>query len=197
MLKMKLRYIGDPVLATKALPVQAITTETMETAKNMLDIMHRAHGIGLAGNQVGLLQRIVVIDISELEDEEGNAIPAETDGEKMLLPLMPIIVINPEIIHFSDEKCPYDEGCLSVPGIYANVNRSSKIILKAEIAGHGSFMGECGGLLARVLQHEIDHLDGHIFVERVTEEDLESVRNQLDKVLKKYAPKNFKIRKIS
>lgn len=196
MQKLRIRYIGDPVLSAKPKTIGEITDEIASISQEMINIMHRTHGIGLAGNQVGLLQRIVVIDIDPPEDDEGNPLPIESVGEQKLLPLMPITLINPEIISYSDEKCDFEEGCLSVPKIYANVRRSSRVVLKTQLLDGSSIVAECGGLLARVLQHELDHLDGHIFLERVTEKDMEPITQDVKKLLKKYAPKNFTIRRI-
>lgn len=92
--KLRLRLLGDPILAAKARPVEQITEETERISEAMLDIMYKSHGIGLAGNQVGLLQRIVTIDIDPPTDEDGNELPVHTEGEKKLLPKMPITLIN-------------------------------------------------------------------------------------------------------
>ena len=194
--KLKLRLLGDPLLAAKARPVDQITEETQRISEAMLDIMYKSHGIGLAGNQVGLLQRIVTIDIDPPTDEDGNELPVHSPGEKKLLPLMPITLINPEIVSYSENLCPFDEGCLSVPDIYARVMRSDAVVLKSMLLDGSEFVLECGGLLARVVQHELDHLDGIVFVQKVAPEAYPSISKRVDKLIKRNAPRGFKVRRL-
>ena len=185
--KLKLRLLGDPILAAKARPVEQITEETQRISEAMLDIMYKAHGIGLAGNQVGLLQRIVTIDIDPPTDEDGNELPVHTEGEKKLLPLMPITLINPEIVSYSGNLCPFDEGCLSVPEVYGRVMRSDAVVLKSMLLDGSDFVLECGGLLARCLQHEIDHLDGKLFYDRISPEEQKAAAPVMRKLARREA----------
>ena len=194
--KLRLRLLGDPILAAKARPVEQITEETERISEAMLDIMYKSHGIGLAGNQVGLLQRIVTIDIDPPTDEDGNELPVHTPGEKKLLPLMPITLINPEIVSYSGNLCPFDEGCLSVPEIYARVMRSDAIVLKSMLLDGSDFVLECGGLLARVVQHELDHLDGIVFVQKVDPDAYPAIEKRVDKLIKRNGPRGFKVRRL-
>lgn len=194
--KLKLRLLGDPILAAKAKPVEQITEELEQVSEAMLRIMYKAHGIGLAGNQVGLLQRIVTIDIDPPKDEDGNELPVHSPGEKKLLPLMPITLINPEIVSYSGRLCPFDEGCLSVPDIYGRVMRSDSVVLKSMLLDGSDFVLECGGLLARVVQHELDHLDGVVFVQKVDPEVYPSISKRIDKLIKRNAPRGFKVRRL-
>ena len=122
---LKLRYIGDPVLVTKAKEIPEITDEIRELSAEMIQLMYRSNGVGLAGNQIGLAQKIVVIHVDAPEDKDGNPLPLETPGEQFLYPKMPITLINPEIVEYSEEQCGYEEGCLSVPKLYGNVIRSN------------------------------------------------------------------------
>ena len=192
---LKMRYLGDPVLATKAKPIEEITDETRELSKAMIEMMYRTNGIGLAGNQIGLASKIVVIHVDAPEDDDGNPLPLETPGEKELYPKMPITLINPEIVAFSDDVCSYNEGCLSVPKLYADVVRSCKVTLKSQLLDGSEFTLECGGMLARVIQHELDHLEGIVFVERAEEESYSKIRNAVDKQIKKNGFRNFKVRR--
>ena len=194
--KLKLRLLGDPILAAKARPVEQITEETELISEAMLRIMYKSHGIGLAGNQVGLLQRIVTIDIEPPTDEDGNELPVHTEGEKKLLPLMPITLINPEIVSYSGSLCPFDEGCLSVPEIFANVMRSDSVVLKSMLLDGSDFVLECGGLLARVVQHELDHLDGVVFVQKVDPDVYPSISKRVEKIIKRNGPRGFKVRRL-
>ena len=136
----------DPKLHTVARPVQAVDSRIKALIADMLETMYDADGIGLAATQVDVHERLIVIDVSG----ERNA---------------PLVLLNPEITWASDEKQVNDEGCLSVPGIYDGVERSSSIKVNA-LDGEGkprSF--EADGLLAVCVQHEMDHLLGKVFVE--------------------------------
>lgn len=194
--QLKMRYLGDPVLAAKAKPVEAVTDEIRELSADMIRLMHEKNGIGLAGNQVGVLLRIVVIDFSQPEDDDGNPIPPQTPGELELLPKMPLTLINPEIISFSEEQSGYDEGCLSIPKLYANVMRPAKVVLKTQLLDGSNVMTECGGLLARVLQHELDHLDGTVFVQKADEEGYKKIESGIEKLIRKNGPRGFKVKRL-
>jgi len=191
-----MRYLGDPVLAAKAKPVEVITDEIRELSRAMLKLMYEKKGIGLAGNQVGELLRIVVIDIDAPTDDDGNPIPLQTPGEIELLPKMPITLINPEIVSCSEELSDYDEGCLSVPKLYSNVVRPASVVLKSQLLDGSSILAECGGLLARVLQHEIDHLDGMVFVQKADEEGYKKIESGIEKMIRKNGPRGFKVKRL-
>ncbi len=194
--ELKVRYFGDPVLAAKAKDIEEITDEIRALSASMLDVMYEKNGIGLAGNQVGVLKKIVVIDIGPEEDENGNPVPLSTPGEQQLLPLMPITLINPEILSTSGVLCDFDEGCLSVPKLYANVKRPERVMLKTKLLDGTSVMAECGGLLARVLQHEIDHLNGIVFVQKAEEEDYGKIEKNVEKLIRKNGLRGFKVNRL-
>ena len=139
-----IRVEGDPVLTKISRPVDKMTPRIQDLITDMLDTMYEAMGVGLAAPQVGILKRIVVIDVG--------------DG--------PIILINPEIIEKSGEQTG-DEGCLSVPGMSGQVTRPDHVKVKAlnEDMEEVGYEGE--GLLARAFGHELDHLDGHMYTELV------------------------------
>lgn len=136
----------DPRLHTVAKPVQAVDARILTLVADMLETMYDANGIGLAATQVDAHARVVVIDVSE----ERNA---------------PLVLINPEIVWASDEKQVNDEGCLSVPGIYDGVERSSAVKVRALDREGKERTIEAEGLLAVCIQHEMDHLLGKVFVE--------------------------------
>ena len=140
-----LRY-PDPRLHKVAQPVQAVDARIKTLVADMLETMHDAKGIGLAATQVDVHERLVVIDVSETHDQ-------------------PLVFINPEIVWASDEKIVNEEGCLSVPGIYDGVERSTQVRVSALNAEGESFTLEADGLLAICIQHELDHLKGKVFVE--------------------------------
>ena len=136
----------DPRLHTVAKPVQAVDARIRDLVKDMLDTMYDAAGIGLAATQVDVHERLIVIDVSEKRNE-------------------PLVLINPELVWASEDKQVGDEGCLSVPGIYDGVERSRAIRVRALDADGRSRELEAEGLLAVCVQHEMDHLQGKVFVE--------------------------------
>ena len=139
-----IRVQGDPVLEKICKPVKELTPRTKELIEDMLDTMYEANGVGLAAPQVGILKRIVVIDVGE----------------------GPIVLINPEILETSGEQTG-DEGCLSVPGMAGQVTRPNYVKVKALDIDMNEVEYEGEGLLARAVCHEIDHLDGHLYTELV------------------------------
>ena len=140
-----IRVLGDPILRQATTPVAEVTDEIRRLVADMFETMHHARGIGLAAPQVGRTERLAVIEI---------------DGE-------PLVVINPEIVERSSAKEKAEEGCLSIPDIYADVERPKDVVVRATDLEGNEYEVEASELLARCLQHEIDHLDGYVFVERV------------------------------
>lgn len=138
----------DPVLREKAHPVENVDGVLIALLDNMVETMYKAPGIGLAANQVGQLLRAVVID-TQKEDDGGL-----------------ITLINPEIVSGEGEII-YEEGCLSVPEFYANVKRHERICVRALDRDANPVEIEAAGLLAVVMQHEIDHLEGRLFVDHI------------------------------
>jgi len=146
--------LGEQVLRNKAEPVLKFDSKLVETLESMVVTMHRARGIGLAAPQVGISQRFFVV---QLENEK------------------PLYFINPEIISTSSEKILYEEGYLSIPGVYAEIERSSALVVQALNEKGKRFTLEASGLLARVIFHENDHLDGVLFIDKL----IPSVRKKL------------------
>ncbi|MCG8452173.1 MAG: peptide deformylase [Spirochaetales bacterium] len=135
------------LLRRKASPIQDITAETAQLAEHMVETMIAGKGIGLAGPQVGLLQRIFTVQIDE----------------------KPMVFINPQILATSPELSSYEEGCLSIPGQYADVKRPAQLQIQAWNAKGRPFTIEASGLLATVIQHEYDHLDGVLFIDHLSD----------------------------
>lgn len=192
--KCKLRYLGDPILAAKAKPIERIDDDVRSLAREMLRIMYESNGIGLAGNQVGVPLRIVTLHIEAPKDEDSEA--PSSPGELELLPKMPITLINPEIVSHSDDAVLFNEGCLSVPKIYADVARPSRIVLKSKLLDNSEILLECAGLLARCVQHELDHLDGIVFVQKVPQPEYAEIEKAVNKLIRKNGPKNFRVRRL-
>jgi peptide deformylase len=137
-----IRVLGDGILRQATTPVAAMTEELHRLVADMFDTMHHARGIGLAAPQVGRTERLAVVEI---------------DGDR-------IVLINPEVIERAG-KAKGEEGCLSIPDIYADVERPSRITVRALDEQMQPFEREADGLMARCIQHEIDHLDGKLFID--------------------------------
>jgi peptide deformylase len=136
----------DPRLHKVALPVTVFDARLHKLVEDMAETMYDAPGVGLAATQVDVHERVIVIDVTETHDEL-------------------IVFVNPEITWSSPEKQVYDEGCLSVPGIYDGVERPARVKVKAVDQYNKPFEMECEGLLAVCIQHEMDHLMGKVFVD--------------------------------
>ncbi len=146
---MKIVQVPDPILKQKALPIDVVDDEIRQILKDMTELMYRSNGVGLAGNQVGLLKRLVVIDISE---EKNN----------------PICLCNPEFIEKSEEMISFNEGCLSIPRQYADVIRHQRVVVRYIDENNQVQTIEAEDFLAVALQHEIDHLDGILFIDHLS-----------------------------
>ena len=141
----------DPRLKKKSKPVEAVDESVRQLMDDMLETMYAAPGIGLAAPQVGELRRVIVLDIDREEMKTG-----------------PIVMANPEIVEASDEDATYEEGCLSVPEHYSDVARPAKVRVRyLDRDGKQQEMA-CEGLLATCVQHEIDHLDGILFIDHIS-----------------------------
>lgn len=146
-----IQFVPDPVLRKSALPVENITDKTLQLLDDMAETMYDAPGIGLAGPQIGELKRLIVMDCSR-------------DDEKSELWQM----INPEVIELSEDNSTLEEGCLSIPGHTADVSRPDWIKLRfTDIKGKEQQI-KAEGLLAACIQHEIDHLDGILFIDHIS-----------------------------
>ena len=154
--------LGSETLRKEAKRISKVDNQIRNLAKDMLQSMYSAKGIGLAGPQVGISKELLVIDIN-FEDSAAE----------------PLILINPEITAFGSTLTTYEEGCLSIPGIYLNVVRPSTIKLKFRDEMGRPRKMNADGLLARCIQHEVDHLKGVLFVDRVT--STEELKKELTK----------------
>ena len=138
----------DPILRKKCSPIEKVDDQTRKLMKDMLETMYKAPGIGLAAIQIGILKRIVVIDISK--DEEKKS---------------PLFLVNPEIIFRSKNTSVYEEGCLSLPGQFAEIERPAECHLKyLDFDGKTKEL-KADGLLSTCIQHEVDHLNGILFID--------------------------------
>lgn len=163
MAKLPILEFPDPRLRTRAKPVAVVDDAIRALAKDMFETMYEAPGIGLAATQVNHHIRMLVLDTSEEKNQ-------------------PLVFINPEFTPIGSEKKCYDEGCLSVPGFYESVERPDRILVKA-LNEHGeAFEIEADGLLSVCIQHEIDHLDGKLFVDYISPLKRQRIKAKLEKL---------------
>ncbi|MGA1194265.1 MAG: peptide deformylase [Kiritimatiellia bacterium] len=176
-----IRFFGDPVLRTKADPVENIDDEIRALGHEMIDIMRKSEGVGLAAQQIGETRAICVIEVPEEYD-------VDADGNRLNPELaMPAVLINPVITNSSKKEDAHDEGCLSFPGIRGSINRPRSI--------HLSFIDEHGaareldvtGFTARVIQHEVDHLNGVLFIDRMSAAKRFTLSGKLKRLREDYA----------
>lgn len=177
---------GAEVLDRIARPVEKIDDQIRQLSDLMTQSVNVFDGIGLAAPQIGVDLRVVVLNLS-MESLSSPPSP----GELELLPHMPVTLINPEIVSYGSALGWYDEGCLSVPDIFAPVERPLFCRLRTTLLDGKELELECGGLLARCIQHELDHLDGRTFISRLTPEHREKVERQLQKLYKFGAKHDF------
>ena len=154
-------HYPDPRLRIKAMPVERVESDIRQLLDDMLETMYDAPGVGLAAPQVDIPKRVIVVDISE----QKNA---------------PLCLINPEIISQEDVE-QMEEGCLSVPGVYEVVERAARIKVKALDRNGTPLELDVGGVLAVCIQHEIDHLEGRLFVDYLSEMRRNRIRKKMDK----------------
>ena len=147
----KIVKYGDPVLRKTCKPVAEINDDILKLIRDMFETMYDAPGIGLAAPQIGELQRVIVHDIDREDLKTG-----------------PILMANPEIIEASDEDATYEEGCLSVPEHYSDVVRPAKVTVRYLDRDGETREMTCEGLLSTCVQHEIDHLDGILFIDHIS-----------------------------
>jgi peptide deformylase len=170
---------GHPALRQKGLRVESITPEIKQLIADMFETMNASKGIGLAAQQVGRALQLTVLDLRAVTDRpstlELNGKPAD------LSDFMPLVLINPEVKAVG-EPVLGPEGCLSFPEIYADISRPDSVAVKALDEKGKPIEFRCGGLLARAVQHEVDHLNGILFIDRMDRKTKAELRDELDEV---------------
>ena len=161
MAKLNILHFPDARLRKKAIPVDTVDDSIRALVDDMFETMYDAPGIGLAATQVNVHRRVIVIDISEEKNQ-------------------PVVLINPSILEREGEE-EMDEGCLSVPGYFETVKRADRVRVSALDRNGESFEIDTGGLLAVCIQHEIDHLDGKLFVDHISTLKRDRIRKKLEK----------------
>ncbi len=178
---LKIVHYNDPALRKKGVKITAFNAALRKLADDMIDAMHAAEGIGLAAQQIGQPVQLCVIDLRPVEAKFAW----EYDGTRPPLELfMPLVLVNPEVIAVPEPTTTYEEGCLSFPQIHGDVVRPDEVTVKFKDAtGHAHAL-RCNGLLARCVQHEVDHLNGVLYIDRMSKEVLALIDPEL-KALKK------------
>ena len=169
--------VPDPRLRQISSPVEEVTDEIRELVSDMFETMYAAPGIGLAAIQVGVPKRVLVIDLQEPEEEGGEPVRD------------PHVFINPEILEHSDQDVPYTEGCLSVPDQFAEVDRPDRIRARWLDLDGKVREEKIEGLLATCLQHEMDHLDGVLFIDHLSRLKRDMILRKLAKLRKEQQKK--------
>jgi len=178
---MKLAVVkyGHPILRAKGARIESVTAEIKQLIADMFETMYASKGVGLAAQQVGQALQLTVIDVQGITDRPSTL---ELDGKPAdLEAFMPLVLINPEISPVGDAVSG-PEGCLSFPEIYAQVSRSESVDVKALDKSGKPIAFRCGGLLARAVQHETDHLNGILFIDRMDRKTKEELRPELDEL---------------
>ncbi len=148
---LRIRTFPDPVLREEATPVGEVTEELRRLSRDMVETMRLARGAGLAANQVGVPVRLIVLEGDLEERKEGE----------------PLIILNPSIVEREEEEVS-EEGCLSFPKFFEYVKRAKKVVVRGETLEKAPFERNCEGMLARAFQHEIDHLNGVLFIDHLS-----------------------------
>ncbi len=174
---------GDPVLRAKCARVDEITQETRELADNMMETMRDAQGVGLAAPQIGIPIQLAIVDVSH--DPECISFLRIDGQETSLEEAMPFVFINPEI-DFGEEKESRSEGCLSFPDLQGEIRRPEAIKARFTLLDGRAVEVETDGLLARAIQHETDHLNGVLFIDRMSTASKTALRGRLKRLHRQF-----------
>jgi peptide deformylase len=175
--KLEIRKYGDPILRQKGVRVEKITPEIKKLVADMFDTMYDARGVGLAAQQVGQALQLTIIDVRGIKDRpstmqiNGKAVEPEAH--------MPLVLINPEL-KFGGESFTGPEGCLSFPEVFAEITRPADVDVMAMNDSGEKISFHAGGLLGKAVQHEFDHLQGILFIDRMSSETKRELKPELD-----------------
>jgi peptide deformylase len=180
-MKLPIVQYGAPILRAKGQPIDKVDDRIRELATNMLETMQAANGVGLAAQQVGEALRLTVLDISHVEDRPSTM---KLNGEQVdPTQAMPLILVNPQIT-LGRETNIGTEGCLSFPEITGEIERAESVVVRAQTLDGDSIQIEGSGLLARALQHEVDHLNGILFIDRMSSAARAALSSRLKRLQK-------------
>lgn len=170
-MELKLRYYGDPILREVCEPVEVFDDSLREEAKAMIETMSRENGIGLAAPQVGMTKRLIIaLQMKDTSDVEAEA----------------LALVNPEVLERSSSTWVYEEGCLSIPGVLGKVERSEDAVIRYQDLEGAEHTIDASGMFARILLHEIDHLDGRLFVDYLSSAQKSLIKPELKRIAADY-----------
>lgn len=172
-------HYGHPVLRQKGQPVGPLTPERLRLVTDMIETMHHARGVGLAAQQVGQALQLAVIDITGTEKRPSKMWIQGKEVDP--LPHMPLVLIDPKL-ELIKKKYTEGEGCLSFPDVYGEIARSVRVRVETRTTEDKTFTFEAGGLLGRAIQHEFDHLQGVLFIDRMDPEERREWRDHLEAI---------------
>jgi peptide deformylase len=193
-MRLSILQYGDPILRAKGKRIDQIDDRIRELAANMLETMHEANGVGLAAQQVGEALQLTVLDVSQAEDRPSTLRFNGSDVDPNTH--MPLILINPQIA-LGNETESGTEGCLSFPEITGEIERAQSVTVRAENLEGAPIEIEASGLLARALQHEIDHLNGILFIDRLSSAAKASLSSRLKRLQKETKRGRTKDREVA
>lgn len=177
-----IRKYGDPILRKKAIKVESFDASLQQAAADMIETMQTAKGIGLAANQIGLTHALCVVDLGLVKESEGAP---------------PQAFVNPVILQTLGKDVAYEEGCLSIPDINEEVTRKERVLVRYQDLSGAPHEQEYEGMLARVLQHEIDHLNGVFFVDRLSSLRRKLLNKKLRLIVEEAAQEAYNRGKVS
>jgi peptide deformylase len=170
---------GHPVLRQKGLRIEKLTPEIKQLIGDMFETMYEAAGVGLAAQQVGQALQLTVLDVRAVKDRPSTL---EIGGKPAdVASMMPLVLINPQIRPFGDPATG-PEGCLSFPQVYADITRPEFVEVQALDAGFKTIEFRAGGLLSRAIQHEVDHLNGILFIDRMSSTEKSALKSELEEL---------------
>jgi peptide deformylase len=173
-MKLELRYYGDPILREHCVPVEQFDQQLAEQAEAMVETMFRERGIGLAAPQVGMTKRLIIA----LQMKDSDDVDAD-----------PIALVNPKVLERSRSTWEFEEGCLSIPGVVGKVVRSEGAVIEYQDVEGNAHTIKAGGMFARILLHEIDHLDGRLFVDYLSSAQKSLIKPDLKRIAAELAPR--------
>lgn len=180
-MRLSILQYGDPILRAKGKRIEPIDNGISELAANMIDTMQAANGVGLAAQQIGEAIQLTVLDVSQVEDRPSTMKLNGTDVEPASV--MPLVLVNPQV-ELGREIEPGTEGCLSFPEVTGEIDRAKSISVRAQNLDGEPIVIETTGFLARAIQHEVDHLNGILFIDRMSSGAKASLSSKLKRLQK-------------
>ncbi len=180
-MRLSILQYGDPILRAKGKRIDRIDDRIRELARNMIETMHAANGVGLAAHQIGEAIQLTVLDISQVEDRPTTMKLNGQDVDPKTT--MPLVLVNPQV-ELGRETEPGTEGCLSFPEITGEIDRARSIHVRAQNLDGAAIEIETTGFLARAIQHEVDHLNGILFIDRMSSGTKASLSSKLKRLQK-------------